>query len=121
MIENELESAKGSELVALVRVDVGTEPVLSVASSEESDVFRFTAISSDAESAAFAANTHAERYIERQRTELIAEFEARASVIEDQIDAIDRGEGDPTRQSEYRTQLEDLRVSAELAETSGRG
>lgn len=119
MVENELESAKGSELVAVVRVEVGAEPVLSVGSSEESDVFRFAAVSSDADSAAAAANAYAEGYIERQRTELIAEFEARASVIEDQLEAIDRGEGDPTRGNEYRDQLQDLRVSAELADTSG--
>jgi capsular exopolysaccharide synthesis family protein len=119
MIENELESAQGSELVAVVREDVGSEPALSVGSSEESDVFRFTAVSSNADTAAAAANAYAERYIERQRTELVAEFGARASVIEDQLDLIEQGEGDPTRQDEYRSQLEDLRVSAELAQTSG--
>ncbi len=97
MIENELESAQGSELVAVVREDVGSEPALSVGSSEESDVFRFTAVSSNADTAAAAANAYAERYIERQRTELVAEFGARASVIEDQLDLIEQGEGDPTR------------------------
>lgn len=119
MVENELETAKGSELISIVREDIGPEPQLSVSSSESSDVFRFAAVSGDAEAAANAANTYAEAYIERQRFELVTEFEARASVIEDQLEAIERGEGDASRQNEYQTQLEDLQVSAELAETSG--
>ncbi len=119
MVENELETAKGSELQAVVREAIGSEPIISVSSSDASDVFRFTAVSADADVAAFAANTYAETYIARQRTELIAEFEARAAVIQEQLDAIERGEGDRGRVSEYSQQLEDLEVSAELAETSG--
>lgn len=119
MVENELETAKGSELKSVVREAIGTEPTISVSSSDASDVFRFTAVSSDSDVAAFAANAYAETYIARQRGALIAEFEARAAVIQEQLDAIERGEGDAGRASEYREQLEDLEVSAELAETSG--
>jgi succinoglycan biosynthesis transport protein ExoP len=119
MVENELESAQGSELQAEVREVVGAEPVLSVTSSDESDVFRFSAVSSNASNAALAANTYAETYIDGQRTDLINEFEARSAVLQEQLDAIERGEGDPSRETQYREQLEDLQVSAELAETSG--
>ncbi|MFT4864526.1 MAG: hypothetical protein ACI89G_002864 [Minisyncoccia bacterium] len=119
MVENELETAQGSELRADVHEGVGSEPVLAVTSSDESDVFRFSAVSSNASNVTLAANTYAQTYIDRQRSELVTEFEARGAVLQDQLDAIDRGEGDPTRATQYREQLEDLRVSAELAETSG--
>ena len=119
MVENELETAKGSELQAVVRESIGTEPEISVSSSDASDVFRFTAVSSDADVAAFAANTYAETYISRQQSALVTEFEARAAVIQVQLDAIENGEGDAGRASEYQEQLEDLEVSAELAGTSG--
>jgi capsular exopolysaccharide synthesis family protein len=119
MVENELQSAAGSELQRQVREVIGSEPTLSVSSSEGSDVFEFTATSSNAQRAADAANTYAAQYIERQRASLIEEFDARAVVIEEQLAAIERGEGESSRRGEYERELEDLRVSINLARTSG--
>ena len=119
LIENELETAQGSALQSQVREIIGSEPTLSVSSSDDSDVFRFTATSSNADNAAFAANTYAEQYIERQSSALIEEYAARAEVLEAQLAAIDDGEVDASRQAEYERELEDLAVSTELARTSG--
>ena len=118
-IENEFETASGSTLGSRVRELVGAEPTLTVTSSENSDVFRFTATSSRADSAAFAANTYAEEYIEAQITNLVDEYGARAAVIEDQLAAIEAGDVDAGRRSEYQRELENLAVSTQLARTSG--
>jgi succinoglycan biosynthesis transport protein ExoP len=119
LIENELETASGSALKTEVRVIIGIEPTLTVSVSDGSDVFRFTATSSDADGAAFAANTYAEKYIELQATALVEEYAARTAVLEAQLEAIDTGEVDESRRSEYQRELEDLVVSTELARTSG--
>jgi succinoglycan biosynthesis transport protein ExoP len=119
LIENEFETASGSALKSQVREIVGSEPTLSVSSSESSDVFRFTATSSDPDRAAFAANTYAEQYIVLQTTSLIEQYEARIAVLEDQMEAIEAGDVDESRRSEYQRELENLAVSIQLANTSG--
>jgi capsular exopolysaccharide synthesis family protein len=119
IIENELQTAAGSTLQSKVREIVGDEPTLSVSSSEGSDVFLFTATSSNADAAAFAANTYAEQYIESQATTLIEEYAARTAVLEEQIEVLDSGDVDETRRAEYERELEDLEVSTQLATTSG--
>jgi succinoglycan biosynthesis transport protein ExoP len=119
LIENELETASGSALQSQVRQIIGAEPTLSVSSSENSDVFRFTATSSNPDNAAFAANTYAAQYIERQASALIDEYTARAEVLLGQLEGIESGDVDPSRRSEYERELEDLAVSTELARTSG--
>jgi capsular exopolysaccharide synthesis family protein len=119
LVENELQAAKGSELIGELRGVIGGEPSLSVSVSEGSDVFTFTATSSDPELAAAAANTYATSYIERQRTILLDEYAARVAVLTEQLAAIERGEVDSTRQADYEFELEDLAVSIELAKTSG--
>ena len=119
LVENELETASGSALKTEVRATVGNEPTLSVSLSEGSDVFTFTATSSDANAAAFAANTYAEQYIELQATSLIDEYAARTVVLEAQLEAIDAGEVDESRRTEYQRELENLVVSTQLARTSG--
>ncbi len=118
-IENEFETASGSALRSQVREIVGAEPTLTVASSESSDVFRFTATSSSAEAAAFAANTYAEQYIEVQTTSLVGEYAARIAVLQDQLAAIEAGDVDANRREEYQRELENLAVSTQLARTSG--
>mgnify|MGYP001815928934 CR=1 FL=1 len=118
LVENEFETASGSTLQSQVRTIVGTEPTLSVSSSEGSDVFTFTATSSNADNAAFAANTYAEQYILLQQESLIQQYEARVTVLEDQLAGIEDGTVDPSRQSEYERELEDLAVSIDLARTS---
>jgi succinoglycan biosynthesis transport protein ExoP len=119
LIENELEAAQGSGVRTIVQEMVGPEPTLTVISSEASDVFVFTAISTNADLAARAANTYAEQYIERQKANLIAEYDARSGVISEQLEAIERGDGDANRRSEYSRELDDLNVSIDLARTSG--
>ncbi len=89
-----------------------------MSSNEDSDVFTFTATSSNPDNAAFAANTYAEQYIVLQQNSLIAEYDARVEVLEDQLAGIDDGTVDPGRQDEYERELEDLAVSTELARTS---
>ena len=118
-IENEFETASGSALQTQVREIIGSEPTLVVSSSEDSDVFRFSTTSSDPAAAAFAANTYAEQYIEVQTTSLIDEYAARTAVLEGQLAAINNGDVDPSRRSEYQRELEDLAVSTQLARTSG--
>jgi len=119
LVENELQAAKGSELIGSVRTQIGVEPTLSVSVSEGSDVFTFTATSSDADLAAAAANAYANAYIERQRTLLLDEYDARLAVLTEQLAAIENGETDAARQSDYELELQDLDVSIELAKTSG--
>jgi len=119
MVENELQAAAGSALQSQVHESIGDEPTLSVVSSEESDVFEFTATSSNPELAAAAANAYAQGYIERQRSLLIDEFQARSEVIEAQIAEIDAASGSTARRGEYERELENLKVSIELAATSG--
>lgn len=119
LVENELQAAKGSELIGSVRTDVGAEPALSVSVSEGSDVFTFTATSSDPDLAAAAANTYANAYIQRQRTLLLDEYDARVAVLNEQLAAIERGESDASRKGDYESELQDLAVSIELAKTSG--
>jgi polysaccharide biosynthesis transport protein len=94
-IENEFQTASGSTLQTQVRGIIGGEPTLSVSSSDDSDVFRFTATSSDAPRPLFAANTYAEQYIEVQTTSLIDEYGARTAVLEDQLVAIEAGRRRP--------------------------
>jgi len=118
-IENELQVASGSTLEDQVREIVGAEPTLSVESSANSDVFEFTATSSNADAAAFAANTYAEQYVESQAAILIDEYTARTEVLKSQIAEIDAGEADESRRAEYERELEDLEVSTQLATTSG--
>jgi capsular exopolysaccharide synthesis family protein len=118
-IENEFETASGSALQTQVREIIGNEPTLAVSSSEDSDVFRFTATSSDPDAAAFAANTYAEQYIEVQTTSLIGEYAARTAVLEEQLAAIEAGDVDSDRRPEYQRELENLAVSIQLARTSG--
>ena len=118
-IENEFETASGSALQSQVREIIGSEPTLTVSSSEDSDVFRFTATSSSSEGAAFAANTYAEQYIEVQTSSLIDEYDARTAVLQDQLAGIDAGDVDASRRDEYRRELENLAVSTQLALTSG--
>ena len=119
LVENEFETASGSALKSQVRKFVGAEPTLSVSSSEASDVFGFTATSSDPDVAALAANTFAEQYIELQRTSLVEQYEARITVLEDQLVAIETGDVDSSRRTEYQRELENLAVSTQLASTSG--
>ena len=119
LIENELETAAGSALQSQVREIIGSEPTLSVSSSEDSDVFRFTATSSNPDNAAIAANTYAAQYIEQQAAALIDEYAARADVLQAQLDGIESGDVDASRRTEYQRELEDLAVSTELARTSG--
>ena len=119
LVENELQAARGSELLGQLRTTVGSEPSLSVSVSEGSDVFTFTATSSDPDLAAAAANAYATAYIERQRSLLINEYIARVEVLNDQLGAIERGDTDAARQSDYELELQDLAVSIELARTSG--
>lgn len=118
-IENELSVASGSTLQDQVRETVGTEPALSVESRTDSDVFEFTATSSNADAAAFAANAYAEKYVESQAAILIDEYTARSEVLESQIADIDAGEADESRRAEYEREVEDLEVSTQLATTSG--
>ena len=118
-VENELQAANGSALKADVRAVVGSEPTLSVSVSEGSDVFTFTATSSDADTAALAANTYAQICIDQQRQTLISEYATRAEVVREQLAAIESGESDSNRQAEYEFELEDLAVSTELARTGG--
>jgi len=117
-VENEFETASGSTLKTQVRSLVGDEPTLSVISSEQSDVFTFTATSSDADAAAAAANSYAEQYIALQQNSLIAEYDSRTQVLQDQLTAIDEGTVDSGRAEEYERELEDLAVSVNLARTS---
>lgn len=118
LVENEFETASGSTLQAQVRTIVGSEPTLSVSSSDDSDVFTFTSTSSDPDTAAFAANTYAEQYIELQQDSLVAQYDAQTEVLEGQLAAIEAGTVDADRQQEYERELEDLAVSTELARTS---
>ena len=118
LVENEFETASGSELQSQVRTIVGSEPTLSVSSNEDSDVFTFTATSSNAKNAAFAANTYAEQYIVLQQQSLIEQYEARVAVLEGQLAGIEDGTVDSSRQEEYERELEDLSVSIDLALTS---
>jgi len=118
LVENEFETASGSTLKTQVRTIVGDEPTLSVTSSEQSDVFTFTATSSDADAAAAAANSYAEQYIALQQNSLIAEYDSRTQVLQDQLTAIDEGTVDSGRAEEYQRELEDLAVSVDLARTS---
>ncbi len=119
LVENELQAAKGSELIGEVRSTIGGEPSLSVSVSEGSDVFTFTATSSNPELAAAAANSYANAYIERQRSILLDEYAARQAVLTEQLASIERGDTDSARQADYEFELEDLSVSIELAKTSG--
>jgi capsular exopolysaccharide synthesis family protein len=119
LVENELQAAKGSELIGQLRTVVGIEPALSVSVSEGSDVFTFTASSASPELAAAAANAYAREYIDRQRTLLLEEYAARVDVLTEQLAAIERGETDASRQADYEFELQDLAVSIELARTSG--
>jgi capsular exopolysaccharide synthesis family protein len=118
LVENEFETASGSTLKSQVRTIVGAEPTLTVSSSEGSDVFTFTATSSNADNAAFAANTYAEQYIQLQQNSLIQQYDARVQVLEGQLAGIEEGTVDASRQSEYERELEDLAVSIDLARTS---
>ena len=119
LVENEFETASGSTLKSEVRAVIGSEPTLSVSSKEGSDVFTFTATSSDPDAAALAANTYAEQYIALQQETLIAEYGARTAVLLDQLAAIEAGTVDENREAEYQRELENLAVSTELARTSG--
>jgi polysaccharide biosynthesis transport protein len=118
-VENEFEAAKGSALRSVVRETIGNGPTLAVSVSDGSDVFTFTATSSDAELAALAANTYAQLYIDQQRSLLIDEYSSRIAVLQDQMAAIDRGEVDESRRADFEFQLENLALSTELARTSG--
>ena len=102
LVENELQAAKGSELIVDVRGVVGGEPALSVSVSEGSDVFTFTATSSDPDLAAAAANAYANAYIERQRTLLLDEYEARVGVLERAVGG-DRARRDRRRRARATT------------------
>jgi polysaccharide biosynthesis transport protein len=118
LVENEFETASGSALQSQVREVIGSEPSLSVSFREGSDVFTFTAESSDADLAAQAANAYASTYIASQTGSLVSEYDARAAVIQEQLSAIESGDVDPGRRAEYERELEDLQVSIELARTS---
>jgi capsular exopolysaccharide synthesis family protein len=118
IVENEFETASGSAVRSDVAAIVGAEPSLSVSSTEESDVFTFTAVSADPELAAAAANTYAEGYIAAQQAALIAGYTARVDVVVAQLAAIDDGTVDAQRTPEYERELEDLGVSIELARSS---
>ena len=118
LVENEFETASGSTLRSQVRAIVGAEPTLTVTSSEDSDVFTFTATSSNASNAATAANTYAEQYIVLQRDSLIEQYGAREAVLLTQLEGIEAGTVDASRQQEYERELENLTVSVELARTS---
>jgi succinoglycan biosynthesis transport protein ExoP len=119
LAQNELQAAEGSELRSRVREITGAEPALSVSATEDSDVFTFTATSSNPQNAATAANVYAKAYVERQRTVLVDEYDARAKVLNEQLAAIDRGEVSQDRRADYESELEDLGVSTQLARTSG--
>jgi succinoglycan biosynthesis transport protein ExoP len=126
-LENELQTARGSALQRQVRDVVGQEPDLEVRATDESDVFSFRAESSDAERAAEAANAYSLAYILHQSADLVSDYEARAEIVEGRIDEVEdqleAGEGDATaleaQKDDYERELEDLRVSMELARTSG--
>jgi succinoglycan biosynthesis transport protein ExoP len=120
LVKNELETAAGSELRSEVREIIGSGPELSVQrTADDSDVFEFQAVSDTAQTAADAANAYAEQYIARQREGLLAEFASRAAAVQQQLDGIEAGADDAGRGDLYRRQLEELELSATLAETSG--
>jgi capsular exopolysaccharide synthesis family protein len=119
LVENELRAASGSELQARVRELVGPEPSLSVTADDDSDVFRFTAVSGGSRQAAAAANTYADQYIDQQRSSVISEFTARAVVIQEQLDVAIEQDDSVLEVIELEQELDDLNLSIELARTSG--
>lgn len=132
VLQNELQRAQGSTMQDSVRDLIGAEPEISVklASNDDSDVFRFTAVSVDADAAADAANAYAAVYIDARRNSLIEELAARADVVEDRIAGIEAelaeadGDTDQTQilelqLSQYEFEFESLNTSVSLAEQSG--
>jgi len=130
VLQNELQRAQGSALRDLARDVVGPEPSLSVdlAAEEETDVFVFTAVSIDPETAARAANAYALTYIEARQRSLVEELDARIKVVEGRL--VDIDEDVPTatgeeldlliaQRNQYEFELESLTVSVDLAENSG--
>jgi capsular exopolysaccharide synthesis family protein len=91
-------------------------------------VFSFEAESPDAQLSAAAANRYAEVYIDNQAEDLISDYESRERIVRDRLADVERlldlgGGGDveslEQQRREYGQELEDLRVSIELARTSG--
>lgn len=72
VVATELVVASGSELVAEVRAVVGDEPELSVDAAGSADVLEFTASSTNADTAAAAANGYADVYVaQTSNTEVV--------------------------------------------------
>lgn len=128
-LNNELLRAQGSELQDAVEAIVGTEPTLEtrLASQRDVDVFIFTATSSNAVLAAEAANTYADKYIEERRASLVLELDTRITVVQAQIDEltaefVDADELETValleQRGRYKFELEQLEVSADLADSS---
>lgn len=118
-IENQLALANGATVDAATRAVVGSEPELDVSSTEESDIFTFTATSTNPTNAAVAANAYAQAFIDAQRAASLEEFDIRRAALEDQLAAIDEGEINPDRRDEFERDLERVILSIELATTGG--
>ena len=118
-IENQLTLATGSEVLAATRDVVGSDPSLSVQASENSDIFTFTATSTNTANSAIAANTHAQVFIEAQRTAALQEYEIRKAALEEQLAAIDRGEISELRRDEFERERERVILSIELTAKGG--
>lgn len=133
-LNNELQRAGGSAILDVVRAQVGDEPHLSVqlAQAENSDVFVFIAESGTAEVAADAANAYADVFIADRRGRLTDQIDRNIEVLEGRIAALDgqieRADASEdvssssmlvSQRESYIGQLEGLRTSLRLAETSG--
>ena len=118
LLENELQTASGSAVQSQVHDIVGDEPRLSAA-ARNTEGLRFSATSSNADAAAFAANTYAAQYIDGQATILVEGYEADIAAIEEQLGAIGSDDIEESDRAESERELEDLRVSIQLAQSSG--
>ena len=119
LLGNELRVAAGSTVVDGVRAAVGDEPELDVRRADGTDVFTFTARSTDARLAALTADTYAAVYVEDRRTSLIAEYAGQQAVLDEELASIEAGEGDAARREEFERARADLDLSMQLVDTSG--
>lgn len=87
-IENQIALAYGSEVSALVALELGELPELAVSHNPESDILLFQAEGPTAEEAARAANTWAEIFVAVRQERVIASIAGATESLEARLDTL---------------------------------
>jgi len=134
-LENELVFARSDDVITAVFNKYNSQAAISVSSLGEASAIVFTVTSHSPQLATDAANDVAEKFIEVRTASRVEEFLASSGIIQEKLSAVEAelaalaGDKDPStdlrvqalesQRLRYLSALDELRISADLANVGG--